>query len=743
MNAARIIALSADDVSVLLTIDGVRLPIITYWGDRLVATDEDLRVLAASSGRTGIDGASDVPYEPSLLPEHTFGWGGRPGVAMHRGGASWSPRLAVDGVELDGREVAAGQVVQSGAGTVCVLARDDAAEVTLVLEIALTDAGLLRTRAIVRNDSGSAEPLEVGGVSLALAVPTAAREVLDFAGRWGTEKVPQRHPVVVGTHARESRRGRTGLDATGTIALGTPGFDSRSGQVWLCHVGIGGNHEHAVERSDGYLAFRGGELLLPGEVRLATGREYSSPWVYGSYGDGLDAAADRYHRLLRGLSRSSARPRPVTLNIWEAVLFDQDRATLDAFASTAAELGVERFVIDDGWFRGRRHDRAGLGDWTPDPAVWPEGLAPFARHVRSLGMELGLWVEPEMINEDSDLARAHPDWILRAGPDLPARVRHQQVLDLTNPDAFAHILAALDELVRDLELTYLKWDHNRDLVDAGHPGSGAAAVHEQTLSVYRLLDELRAAHPALEIESCASGGGRVDLGILQRTDRVHTSDNHDPLERSRMLRWTGLLVPPEMLGSHVASATSSATNRTHDLHTRCAIAFLGHFGIECDVRELSGPDRAELARWVADYKVHRDLISTGRVVTGGDEDPDAPTLRGVVAADGGEALYTIVTPPLSADSRRRVRLPGLRPDRRYRLEAARPATMGPGWLEPLWLRTVPALGRGAADAPGTTVLSGDVLGRAGLDLPTFNPDRVLLVRAVAVDAGTTLQRSNP
>ncbi|KGM14866.1 hypothetical protein N867_14635, partial [Actinotalea fermentans ATCC 43279 = JCM 9966 = DSM 3133] len=409
-----------------------------------------------------------------------------------------------------------------------------------------------------------------------------------------------------------------------------------------------------------------------------------SPWVYGSWADGLDAAAHRYHAFLRERSRAGRRPRPVTYNVWEAVLFDQDPAALADLATAAAALGVERFVLDDGWFLGRRDDRAGLGDWTVDPTVWPEGLAPFARHVASLGMELGLWVEPEMVNEDSGLARAHPDWILRARPELPDRWRFQQVVDLTNPAAFAHILGALDALVGELGLRYLKWDHNRDLVDAGHPGTGSAAVHEQTLATYRLMDELRARHEDLEIESCASGGGRVDLGILERTDRVHPSDNHDPLDRVRILRWTGLLVPPEMLGSHVASPRSQGTGRTHDLNTRCAAALLGHFGIEWDLAEADVAERAELARWVAVHKGLRGLLASGHVVTDGDED-DTPSVRGVVARDGSEGVFAVVTPALSADSRRRVRLPGLDPDRSYRLAAAW-SHVAPPWLVPAWLR---------------------------------------------------------
>lgn len=582
----------------------------------------------------------------------------------------------------------------------------------------------------MRNDGVGPEPLDVVGVDPALRVPVDAREILDFSGRWGTEKIPQRHPVVVGNHARESRRGRTGLDATTVVAIGSQGFDAGSGQVWLCHVGIGGNHEHAVERSDGYLAFRGGELLLPGEVRLASGESYVSPWVYGSFGVGLDAASARYHGFLRERSRSSRRPRPVTLNVWEAVYFDQDFDALADLATRAANLGVERFVLDDGWFQGRSDDTAGLGDWMPDQDSWPDGLAPLAEHVRSLGMEFGLWVEPEMINEDSNLARAHPDWILRARDGLPPRFRNQQVLNLANPEAAEHILDVLDGLVTDLDVICLKWDHNRDLIDAGHPATGAPAVHGQTLAVYHLIDQLRSRHPELEIESCASGGGRVDLGILERTDRVHTSDNQDPLDRSRMLRWTGLLVPPEMLGSHVASRISSVTGRTSDLHTRCAIAFLGHFGIEWDIRELSDEDTVTLSRWITAYQQHRELISTGRVVADGDFDPDAPALRGVVAMDGSEAIYTILTPPLSADSRRRVRLPGLLADARYRIESARPGSLGPWWLNPFWLNSTADL-NSTTEAPS---YSGSLLREAGLDLLTFHPDRALVLRLVRIDA---------
>ena len=712
----------------ILAQQGDALPTVVHWGARVTAADHDLHTFTEMRERPGIEGISDVPYRPSLLPEHAYGWSGRPGVAAHRGGGAWASRFSVQSIRLDGNPIESGRVVQDGPGLVTISANDEWTQIEIVLEIDLSASGLLRTRASIRNASASTDPLCVDAVSLALPIPTSATEMLDFAGRWSAEKIPQRHPVVVGVHARESRRGRTGLDATTTVAVGTPGFDADAGEVWLSHVGIGGNHEHAVERTDAALSFRGGELLLPGEVRLGQGEWYESPWVYGSYGEGLDAAAHRYHQHLRTASRSSLRDRPVTLNVWEAVYFDQDPAALDALAVRAAELGVERYVLDDGWFLGRCDDRAGLGDWTPDPTSWPDGLRPLADRVRELGMEFGLWVEPEMINEDSDLARAHPDWILRARRDLPPAQRFQHVLDLTNPDAFAHILERLHELVVEYDLAYLKWDHNRDLVTAGHPATGAAAVHSQTLAVYRMLDELRARHPHLEIESCASGGGRIDLGILARTDRVHTSDNHDPLDRIRMLRWTGMLVPPEMLGSHVASPTSSVTGRTHDLAFRCAVALIGHFGIEWDVREIDDDEVATLSGWIAVYKRFRPLIQTGRVVGGGDFDAASVSLRGVVAPDLSEALYTLVTPSASPDSASRVRLPGLDDDRRYRLTVTAPTSLGPPWLLPAWMRESPGLVP-ADDAP---VVSGALLRRVGVDVLAFQSERAAVVHAYAV-----------
>ncbi|WP_278260225.1 alpha-galactosidase [Nocardioides convexus] len=247
----------------------------------------------------------------------------------------------------------------------------------------------------------------------------------------------------------------------------------------------------------------------------------------------------RLHAEVRARATHPRTPRKVLLNSWQAVYFKATPERLLPLVDAAAAVGVERFVVDDGWFRGRTSARAGLGDWEVDRERWPDGLDPLVRAVTGHGMDLGLWVEPEMVNPDSDLARAHPDWILSpAEGDLGTPSRFQHVLDLARPDAYAHVAAALHALLDTYPIAYLKWDHNRPVTEAGHGPARVPGVRAHTLAAYRLMDELKAAHPGLEIESCASGGARIDLGVLARTDRVWASDCIDALDRQEVQRWT-------------------------------------------------------------------------------------------------------------------------------------------------------------------------------------------------------------
>ena len=351
------------------------------------------------------------------------------------------------------------------------------------------------------------------------------------------------------------------------------------------HVAWSGNCSFRVERSpDLGATIGGGELLQPGEVVLEQGDDYTTPWVvFGASEEGLDGLAAAFHTYERSWPAHPTH-QPVVLNVWEAVWFDHDLPRLREIADRAARVGIERFVLDDGWFHGRRDDTAGLGDWWVDHDVWPEGLTPIAEHVRSLGMQFGLWFEPEMVNPDSELYRAHPDWILATGARVPQLHRSQLVLDLSRPEVWQHVHDHVHQVLSSAPVDYVKWDHNRELLDAGSAvRGGASAVRDQTHAFYRMLDSLRELHPDIDWESCASGGGRIDLGVLERTQRVWTSDMTDALARQHIQRWTAQLVAPEYLGAHVSSPVAHQTGRTLPLDFRA-----GHRDVR-RVRRRVGP----------------------------------------------------------------------------------------------------------------------------------------------------------
>lgn len=432
----------------------------------------------------------------------------------------------------------------------------------------------------------------------------------------------------------------------------------------------------------------------------------------------MDGITRTFHSYLRSRATHPASPRPVVLNTWEAVYFNHDLDNLLDLADSASRVGVERFVLDDGWFRHRRNDSAGLGDWYVDEDVWPEGLAPLIDGVRSRGMEFGLWVEPEMVNEDSDVIRAHPEWISGPGSGrTPPEWRNQQVIDLTNPDAWAYVYERIDALLSENAISYLKWDQNRDLTEMGH--DGAPSTHAQTLAAYRLFDELRAAHPGVEIESCSSGGARVDLGILERTDRVWASDCNDALERQTIQRWTGAVLPPELVGSHVGPTRAHTTHRSHSLSFRAITAMFGHFGIEWDIRTADPADIAELTRAVALYKTHRSLIHRGVAVHADLADPTY-SLYGSVAQDGSEALFAFVSVATSTlETPGRIGFPGLDPSANYEVTIVFPSgdedfmeRVAAGWI-----------------ASGVTA-TGVVLAEVGLPMPILAPEHAILIRVV-------------
>ncbi|RAK38304.1 alpha-galactosidase [Actinoplanes lutulentus] len=681
--------LRAAGVSLVLDARG-GVPCVIHWGADLGELDDLALAALADAVVPAVPPSSvDVPLRFSLWPGLAEGWSGRPALAGHRQGVP-APAL---------------RLVALGDSWVRAKSADDSLELTTELE--LTPEGVLRIRHRLTNLGDT--DFELSGLNMLLPIPEQASELLDFTGLWAHEREPQRGSLRHGVWSRESRHGRPGHDDAFLMMAGEPGFGFRRGRVWATHLAWSGDKQIWAERSAlGYGALGAGELLEPGEIRLGPGDSYETPWLIAVFSDsGIDGLSDRLHPWIR--SRSPLRlPRPVVLNTWEAVYFDHDFSVLGRLVDAAASVGVERFVLDDGWFTGRRDDKRALGDWYVDSSVWPDGLHPLISRVVSAGMEFGLWVEPEMISPDSDLARAHPSWML----DSSLTWRWQRVLDLNNPDAFAFVRDRLAALLSEYPIAYLKWDHNRDVLTPG-------ATHRQTHALYRLLSELRASFPNVEIESCASGGARIDLGILDLVDRFWTSDTNDPLDRQKIQRWTSVLIPPEYLGGHLGAGAAHVTGRSSALGFRLATALFGSAGIEWNLNAASPSELAVIAEWIAEYKRLRPLLHTGVVVRADAADP-ANEVHGVVSQDRSSAVFALVAlgTPRSALPPP-VRFPGLDPNRVY---TVRPIGTPPKMVQdaaPAWLSV------------GSVTLPGRVLSELGLPSPLLAPEQAILL---SVDA---------
>jgi alpha-galactosidase len=679
-----------------------------HWGAPL---GPGVAALASAADSPDVAGALDVVAPATVVPSHADGFAGRPGLLGRRpGGTGWAGRFAT----VDHRVASTG---------LTVTAVDEHAELELVTVVDVGD--VVRVRSTLRNLGDRRYALD--SLTTTLPLPDDVDELLSFEGRWARELRTRRCPWPAGSSSFENRRGRTSHENPPLLYAGRRGFGEWHGEVWGVHVAWSGNHQLLAERlADGRRYVQGGELLHPGEVVLEPGESYTTPDVVGVYAaSGLTEASWGFHRALRSRAAQPVRPRPVTLNTWEAVYFRHDLDVLRRLADAAASVGVERFVLDDGWFGSRRDDTSGLGDWTVSPDVYPDGLGPLIDHVRAAGMEFGIWVEPEMVNPDSDLYRAHPEWALVADGPAPVLGRNQLVLDLANDGAFTHVLGQLDELLADHDISYVKWDMNRDHVH-GAGADGAAGTHAQTLAVYRLLDELRRRHPRVEFESCASGGGRIDHEILQRTERVWTSDCNDALERQLIQRGASMFIPPEVMGAHIGPRRAHTTGRVHTLAFRGGTALFGHLGIEWDITRLEGDELRALADVVDLHKRFRPLLHAGDVVRF--DTPEPFVAHGVYAADRSEGLVAFAQlATASSLTSPMLRLPGLDADAVYRVEHV--GLPGERWgaamTQPAWLTN-------------GVELTGRQLAGFGIRPPTLPPESVVLFHLARIATAPSL-----
>lgn len=492
------------------------------------------------------------------------------------------------------------------------------------------------------------EPVQIEALSFGtLHLPNGATELTSVTGAWASEFTSRRERLPLGLRLIESRTVQTGHGANPFFLLNRPGQAwEETGIVYFGALAYSGSWRIAVEHLSslavrlhaGYNPFDFALILAPGE------RHVTPALLCGVSDEGWGGAGRRLHAFIR--ERVLPRPprdlefRPVLYNSWEATYFNLSVAGQIELVRKAAAIGVELFCVDDGWFGGRRNDRAGLGDWTVSPAVFPDGLHPLIAEVQRLGMKFGLWVEPEMINADSDLYRRHPDWILHFPGRPRTEARNQLVLDFGRPEVVDYIFAALDNLLAEYQIEFIKWDMNRN---ASEPGSvaGKAIWREHVAGVYRLMDRLRQKYPRLDIQSCSGGGGRIDAGILARTDQVWTSDNTDAFDRLRIQEGFSLAYPARAMEAWVTHAHNHQTGRITPLGLRFDVAMRGALGIGSSLNELTEAELQEYAGYIAFYKRIRPVVQEGHLYRLQRLEEFSASVIEYVLPDGREAVYSI------------------------------------------------------------------------------------------------------
>jgi alpha-galactosidase len=700
-------SLDAGGGSIVIEAVAQGAPVWRHCGLRVAAGG--VPPLAATRTPASFSLDRDCPL--TTAPVAAAGWFGPPVLALRRDGVA----LAVDWTQA--------QIVVED-DVIRVVCRDDLAGIELV-QTWRVDAGpgwRIGVELVNRGDT----PIGLDWLtSVTVPLSTGADRVVSWRGRHNAELVELVEPLPGQGWVRESRRGISGHGgAPGVYVLGV-GAGWHGGEVMAMQLCWSGDSRIAIERDDeGFHVLSAGAVLQPGEVVLAPGASWTAPdALLAISGEGRNGAMAAQHAMVRAMLRwpgGAMAPRKVHLNSWEACYFDHDADRILALARAAAAIGAERFVLDDGWFAGRADDRAGLGDWVSDRVKYPQGLRPLAEAVRALGMEFGLWVEPEMVNPDSDLYRTHPDWALRHDGRTPLTARGQLVLDMRRVDVRDYLFDALDIILKSAPIGYLKWDHNRDLVPAG----GAAHVR----GTYDLLARLRAAHPAVEIESCAGGGGRSDAGIAPYVHRFWTSDTIDAVCRVAMQRGFVAFLPPETMGSHIGASPAHATGRGQSMAFRAAIASMGHFGVELDPDALDPADRAALAQWVGFAQGARGLAHHGKVRLG--EGGDGLVWQAHGSLDHGILLWVIRTAP---------------PQDRRPQPLALPFCAGESGVMVRLLGIAGGLAGHAAPLPALwspghapVRFTGPWLARAGLPLPPLRAESVAIFHLAGADRAIAL-----
>ncbi|MEX0309527.1 MAG: alpha-galactosidase [Tateyamaria sp.] len=678
--------------SLVLGSDRGRLAEVVYWGPRL-PDEEDLTTLYEAYTLDVTGGMLDANPELSICPEATRSFPGQPGLIIRHGdGTPFLPKFCLERSDL--------------AENVLILTyMDQDRTLTYRARFAIDpETHMIEASAELESD----EPKHLHWLSAPVfPAPQLADDMIDFAGRWCGEFQMNRTPWSPGIRYRENRTGRTGHEHFPGLIVPVRGASNASGHAYAFHYGWSGGHRMVAEElPDGRRQIQFGHAA---RMEGAALKKFSTGKLYAVFSDdGLNGCAVAFQRHLRDRIVTFPRPdapRPVHYNCWEAVYFDHNLDELKDIAKRAADLGAERFVLDDGWFGNRDDDTQALSDWEVDPRKYPDGLTPLIDHVKSLGMTFGIWFEPEMINQNSDIFRAHPDWAL--GGEDQIMGRQQMALNMALPAVQSFLFERITDILSRHDIEYVKWDHNRVL-----PMPDAA----QTRGSYTLLDRLRREFPHVEIESCASGGGRIDFGIMERTQRVWLSDSNDAVERLRIQHNASIFLPMAVTGSHVGPRTCHTSGRTLDIRFRAWVAAQRHMGFEMDPRELTEDETTVLTHVTGWWKQNRDWMYGADILRLDSADPAVFAEQHLELGGGQFVVFAGKAATSDQIAPRPLRLTRLTPDAKYRVELINREDAG-------------HLSRGQnALKTGPFVVSGAYLMYHGLTLPWSFPERMWVIK---------------
>lgn len=537
----------------------------------------------------------------------------------------------------------------------------------------------LITRA-VRFQNGGSQPIALTrAMSACLDLGRMDLDLITFDGYHTGERHPCRQAVRPGLQQISSIRGITSHQHNNFVVLCQKDAGETHGLCYGMALVYSGNFEANVERSQfGDVRLTMGISPWHFRFQLAPGEVFTAPEVAMTCsGSGLQTMSQNFHRAIRhNLCRGwwKTRRRPVLLNTWEAAYFDFDQQKLLEIASSAAETGVELLVMDDGWFGERNDDYEGLGDWFVNLKKLPGGLAPLVEQINAMGMDFGIWIEPEMVSEKSRLYQEHPDWALQIPGRPSTRGRSQLVLDFSREEVWQGVYAQIKQVLESANIAYVKWDMNRSLTDvwsaALPPDRQGELYHRYVLGVYAMLEQMITDFPKILIEGCSGGGGRFDCGMLYYTPQIWASDNTDAMDRLLLQYGTSFCYPTSAVGSHVSAVPNEQTGRTTPLNTRAVVAMSGTFGYELDPRKLSEGERSQMRAQIDEFKRFYHLLQDGDYarLTNPFRDQEFTAWQHT-APDRSEALVSVVAGMARSNAPFRTVYPrGLDPDMVYQVD---------------------------------------------------------------------------